>query len=353
MRIFERMRDMEHEQLVFCYDEVSGLRAIVAIHDTTLGPALGGTRMWNYDSEEDAIEDALRLSRGMTYKSSAMGLNLGGGKAVIIGDSRKDKTEELWRAYGRFIQSLGGRYITAEDVGTTPDDMAFVSAETDYVAGLLHKSGDPSPITAYGTYRGIKASLEYVTGSADLAGRTIAVQGIGSVGYVLCEYLHEEGAHLLVSDLYEDVLNRAVEEFGAEIVDPDRIHACECDVFSPCALGAVINEVTLPELGCRIVAGAANNQLAEDSLAQGLRDRGILYAPDFVINGGGVINVAHEFHPGGYNRELALRQVDRIGDYLKQIFTTSDQEDIPTRVAADRMAEARIERIAKVHRIRV
>ncbi len=352
MEIFERMRDMDHEQLVFCHDEVSGLRAIVAIHDTTLGPALGGTRMWNYDSEEDAIEDVLRLSRGMTYKSSAMGLNLGGGKAVIMGDSRKDKTEQLWRAYGRFVQSLGGRYITAEDVGTTPDDMSFVSAETEYVAGLLHKSGDPSPVTAYGVYRGIKASLEHLTGSDDLGGRTVAVQGIGSVGYALCEYLHEEGTRLLVADIFEEPISQAVEAFDAEVVDPDRIHACECDVFSPCALGAVINEETISELGCRIVAGAANNQLAEDGHAEVLREMGILYAPDYVINGGGVINVAHEFYPGGYNRELALRQVDRIGDYLKQIFITSDDEQIPTRVAADRMAEARIESIARIKRIR-
>ncbi|MFO8059621.1 MAG: Glu/Leu/Phe/Val dehydrogenase [Bacillota bacterium] len=353
MRIFERMQDMEHEQLVFCYDEVSGLRAIVAIHDTTLGPALGGTRMWNYESEDDAIEDALRLSRGMTYKNSAMGLNLGGGKAVIIGDSRTDKSEELWRAYGRFIQSLGGRYITAEDVGTTPEDMAHISAETEYVVGLAHKSGDPSPVTAYGVYRGIKASLEHLTGSDDLDGKTVAVQGIGSVGFALCGYLHEDGAGLVVTDIFEEALNRAVEEFGAEVMDPDRIHACECDVFSPCALGAVLNVETIPELKCRIIAGAANNQLAEDSLAGVLRDRGILYAPDYVINGGGVINVASEFRTGGYNREIALRQVDRIGDYLKRIFVTSDEEDIPTSVAADRMAEARIESLARIQRIRV
>lgn len=353
MKIFDRMSEMEHEQLVLCHDRVSGLKAIIAVHDTTLGPALGGTRMWNYDCEEDAIEDALRLSRGMTYKSAAMGLNLGGGKAVIIGDPRTDKTEALWRAYGRFVQSLGGRYITAEDVGTTPDDMAFVSQETEFVAGLMHKSGDPSPVTAYGTYVGIKAAVQQVTGSSDLNGVTVAVQGIGSVGYSLCEHLHQEGVNLLVADIFEDKVRRAVDDFGAVAVDPDRIHAQECDVFAPCALGAVINDDTISELKCRIIGGAANNQLAAERHGQVLYDMGILYAPDFVINGGGVINVAHEFHPAGYNRDLALRQVESIGDRLLEVFSLSENEGIPTSAAATRVAEARIDKIGRIKSIRV
>lgn len=353
MKIFERMSEMEHEQLVLCHDRVSGLKAIIAVHNTTLGPALGGTRMWNYDSEEDAIQDALRLSRGMTYKSAAMGLNLGGGKAVIIGDPRTDKTEELWRAYGRFVHSLGGRYITAEDVGTTPADMAFVSEETQFVAGLMHKSGDPSPVTAYGTYVGIKAAVRQVTGSDDLEDITVAVQGIGSVGYALCQHLHEDGVNILVADIFEDKVQRAVDDFGATAVDPDRIHAQECDVFAPCALGAVVNDDTISELKCRIIGGAANNQLAAERHGQMLYDMGILYAPDFVINGGGVINVAHEFHPAGYNRDLALRQVETIGDRLLAVFSLSESEGIPTNEAAKRIAEARIEKIGRIKSIRV
>ncbi len=353
MKIFERMSEMQHEQLVFCHDRVSGLKAIICVHNTTLGPALGGTRMWNYDSEEDAIQDALRLSRGMTYKSAVMGLNLGGGKAVIIGDPRTDKTEELWRAYGRFVHSLGGRYITAEDVGTTPDDMAFVSEETEFVAGLIHKSGDPSPVTAYGTYVGIKAAVEQVTGSDDLEGITVAVQGIGSVGYSLCEHLHKDGVNLLVADIFEDKVQRAVDDFGAQAVDPEGIHAEECDVFAPCALGAVINDDTISELRCRVIGGAANNQLAAERHGQMLHDMDILYAPDFVINGGGVINVAHEFHPAGYNRGLALRQVEGIGARLLAVFSLSESEGIPTSEAANRIAEARIDKIGRIKSIRV
>jgi len=353
VQIFQQMTDMEHEQLVFCHDKVSGLKAIIAIHDTTLGPALGGTRMWDYDSEEEAITDALRLSKGMTYKSSVMGLNLGGGKGVIIGDARKDKTEELWRAYGRFVETLGGRYITAEDVGTTPEDMDIVSQETDYVAGLAHLSGDPSPVTAYGTYVGMKACMEHLTGSDSLQGRCIAVQGIGSVGYALCEYLAEERAEIIVSDIYPDAVEQAVEQLGATAVEPDDIYDQECDIFAPCALGAVINDASIDRLRCRVVAGAANNQLERQEHGEQLRERGILYAPDFVINGGGVINVAHEFHPSGYSRDLALRKVDTISDRLLQVFAVSDEEGIPTSVAANRVAEERIRSIGRIQRIRV
>ncbi len=353
MEVFELVEEMGHEQVVFCHDENSGLKAIIAIHDTTLGPSLGGTRMWDYDSEEEALVDVLRLSKGMTYKSSAMGLNLGGGKAVIIGDPQKDKSEELWRAFGRFVDSLGGRYITAEDVGTAPEDMDFVAEETEHVCGLMHKSGDPSPVTAYGTYVGIKACCQWMFDSDDLEGITVAVQGIGSVGYALCEYLHEEGANLLVSDIYPERVEEVVEKFNAEEVNPDDIYGVDCDVFAPCALGAIINDDTIDELKCSIVAGAANNQLAEDIHGEQLRERGILYAPDYVINGGGVINVAHEFYPGGYKKELALRKVEQIYDRLLEVFHTSEEEGIPTNEAADAVAKARIEKIAQVKRIRV
>ncbi len=353
MNVFELAEEMGHEQVVFCHDADSGLRAIVAIHDTTLGPALGGTRMWDYDTEEEALVDVLRLSEGMTYKSSAMGLNLGGGKAVIMGDPRSDKSEQMWRAFGRFVHSLGGRYITAEDVGTSPQDMDYVAEETSYVVGLMHKSGDPSPVTAYGVYKGIKAGCKWALDSEDLQGVTVAVQGIGSVGYALCEYLHEEGAELLVADIYPEQVEKTVDEFGATAVDPDDIYSVECDVFAPCALGAVINDDTIDQLKCGVVAGAANNQLAEDHHGENLRQKGILYAPDYVINGGGVINVAHEFAPGGYKRELALRKVDQIYDRLLEVFATSEREDIPTNEAADRIAEERIEKIARVKRIRI
>ncbi len=352
MEIFQSMQEMEHEQLVFCYDSVSGLKAIIGIHDTTLGPALGGTRMWPYETEEEAIIDVLRLSKGMTYKSAAMGLNLGGGKGVIIADPRRDKSEALWRAYGRFVDSLGGRYITAEDVGVSPDDIDIVNDETDFVAGLWHKSGDPSPVTAYGTFVGIRAAMQYLEGSADLTGVVVEVQGVGSVGYALCEHLHEAGAKLLVADIYEDKLNQVVEDFGAEVVDPDSIHAAECDVYAPCALGATVNDDSIPELRCRVVAGAANNQLAETRHGQVLREKGILYAPDFVINGGGVINVAQEFNPSGYNRDLALKKVETIGEKLLDIFEASEAEDIPTNEAAERLAEKRIRSVGSIQRIR-
>ncbi len=353
MEVFELMSDMGHEQIAFCYDKVSGLKAIIAIHDTTLGPALGGTRMWNYDTEEEAIVDALRLSQGMTYKSAAMGLNLGGGKGVIIADSRKDKSEELWRAYGRFVDSLGGRYITAEDVGTSPEDLAIVAEETEFAGGLMHKSGDPSPATAYGVFVGIQAAIEHLDGSSDLTGTKVAIQGVGSVGYVLCDYLHDAGAELIVSDIYEDKVERVVRDFGAEVADPDDIYGVACDVYSPCALGAVINDTTLPQLNCRVVAGAANNQLEERHHGDALRQKGILYATDFVINGGGVTNVYHEFHPGGYSKELAYKKIAGIGGQLHRIFETSEKEDIPTHVAAERIARARIEAIGQIQRIRV
>lgn len=347
MEIFKCMEDYDYEQLVFCHDSVSGLKAIIAIHDTTLGPALGGTRMWTYSTEEEAIIDALRLARGMTYKNAAMGLNLGGGKTVIIGNPKKDKSEELFRAFGRYVQSLGGRYITAEDVGITVDDMEIVKQETDYVVGLRGKSGDPSPVTAYGVYHGMKACAREVYGNESLRGKVIAVQGLGHVGSALCKFLYDEGARLIVTDIFEENVKNVVKEFAAEYVEPDKIYEIKCNIFSPCALGAVINDITIPKLKCDIIAGCANNQLKEPKHGDILMQKGILYAPDYVINGGGVINVAEEL-TGCYERERALAKVSKIYDKILKVIEISKRENIPTYIAADRMAEERIEKIGKI-----
>lgn len=341
MEVFEMMGKYGHEQVVFCYDKVSRLKAIIGVHDTTLGPALGGTRMWPYKTEEEALFDVLRLSRGMTYKNAAMGLNLGGGKAVIIGDPRTDKSEEMFRAFGRFVHSLGGRYITAEDVGTTTDDMAIINCETPYVKGLADTSGNPSPVTAYGVFRAMQASAFKVFGCDDLEGRTVAVQGVGSVGFSLVERLLKAGAKVFVSDIFPEKVQRAV-EIGAVAVPSDRIFDQECDIFAPCALGAVINDDTVPRLKTRIVCGAANNQLLEPRHGKALADKGILYAPDFVANGGGVVNVADELGPGGYNRERALKKVSTIYDILLKVFKTAEEKGVGTHEAADLVAEERI-----------
>ncbi|ERI05915.1 branched-chain amino acid dehydrogenase [Aneurinibacillus aneurinilyticus] len=350
MKIFDYMERYDYEQLVFCQDENSGLKAIIAIHDTTLGPALGGTRMWTYDSEEDAIEDALRLARGMTYKAAGAGLNLGGGKAVIIGDPRKDKTEEMFRAFGRYIQGLNGRYITAEDVGTTVADMDTIHMETDYVTGVspaFGSSGNPSPVTAYGVYRGMKAAVKAAFGNDDLGGKTIAVQGVGNVAYNLCRHLHEEGATLIVTDINKDNVQRAVDEFGAKAVDPDDIYNQNCDIFSPCALGAIINDSTIPQIKAKVIAGAANNQLREERHGDIIQEMGIVYAPDYIINAGGLINVADELQ--GYNRDRAMKKVETIYDNIQKVIEISKRDHIPTYKAADRMCE---ERIASMQRSR-
>ncbi len=343
MGMFELMAEYDHEQVVFCYDKTSGLKAIIGIHNTTLGPSLGGTRMWPYKSEEEALTDVLRLSRGMTYKSSSMGLALGGGKAVIIGDPRKDKSEELFRAFGKFVDSLGGRYITAEDVGTTTDDMDIIRTETKHVSGLAGHghSGNPSPVTAFGVFRAMAASLKVVFGSDDFAGRKVAMQGVGSVGYALAEHLLKAGAKVTVTDIYADKVQRAV-ELGADSVSSDEIYDVECDIFSPCALGATINDETIPRLRTKIVCGAANNQLLEARHGTALADREILYAPDFITNGGGVINVAEEQNPGGYNRERAMAKVGAIYEVLLKIFDISKERNIGTHRAAEVYAEDRI-----------
>ncbi|MCY1629448.1 branched-chain amino acid dehydrogenase [Bacillus paralicheniformis] len=346
MELFRYMEQYDYEQLVFCQDKQSGLKAIIAIHDTTLGPALGGTRMWTYESEEAAIEDALRLARGMTYKNAAAGLNLGGGKTVIIGDPRKDKNEEMFRAFGRYIQGLNGRYITAEDVGTTVEDMDIIHDETDFVTGIspaFGSSGNPSPVTAYGVYKGMKAAAKEAFGTDSLEGKTVAVQGVGNVAYNLCRHLHEEGAKLIVTDINKEAVERAVAEFGARAVDPDDIYSQECDIYAPCALGATINDETIPQLKAKVIAGAANNQLKETRHGDQIHDMGIVYAPDYVINAGGVINVADELY--GYNSERALKKVEGIYGNIERVLEISKRDRIPTYLAADRLAEERIERM--------
>jgi leucine dehydrogenase len=304
--------------------------------------------MWTYETEDAAIEDALRLARGMTYKNAAAGLNLGGGKTVIIGDPKKDKNEEMFRAFGRYIQGLNGRYITAEDVGTTVEDMDLIYQETPFVTGVspaFGSSGNPSPVTAYGVYRGMKAAAMEAFGTDSLEGKVIAVQGVGHVAYTLCKHLHEEGASLIVTDINKEAVQRAVDDFGAKAVDIDDIYSVDCDIFAPCALGAIINDDTISKIKAKVVAGAANNQLKETRHGDALHEMGIVYAPDYVINAGGVINVADELN--GYNRERALKKVETIYDNIASVIEISKRDNIPTYLAADRLAEERIERMRK------
>lgn len=347
MHIFNTMKTGDYEQIVFCQHKESNLKAIIVIHDTTLGPALGGVRMWNYESEEEALNDALRLAKGMTYKNAAAGLNLGGGKAVIIGDPKTDKSEAMFRAFGRYVESLNGRYITAEDVGSTEDDMNKIHMETNYVVGTSvgTGSGDPAPVTAFGIYHGIKATAKEAFGSDDLSGKKIAVQGVGQVAYRLCDYLHKEGASLIVTDINKQSVERAINEFGAKAVEPDEIYAVDCDIFSPCALGGVINDETIAQFKAKVIAGSANNQLQSDKHGQLLHDKGIVYAPDYVINSGGVINVSDEMQ--GYNEERALNKVKTIYDQLEKVYKIAKRDNIPTSLAADRMAEERIKSVQR------
>ncbi|MBE3575952.1 MAG: Glu/Leu/Phe/Val dehydrogenase [Firmicutes bacterium] len=353
MELFEYLDRYQYEQVVFIHDRPSGLRGIIVIHDTTLGPALGGCRMWNYANEEEALIDALRLARGMTYKSAAAGLNLGGGKAVIMGDPKTGKSEALLRAFGRFVQGLGGRYITAEDVGVSVADMDIVHMETDFITGVSggNSSGDPSPVTAYGVWHGIKACAHKAWGSDSLAGKTVALQGLGHVGYELAKLLKKDGVRLVVTDIDPERVHAVRAELGAEAVAPEDIWDVPCDIFSPCALGAVLNDDTIPRLRCQIVAGAANNQLREEKHGQMLKDRGILYAPDFIINAGGVINVADELE--GYDRQRALRKAAGIYDRILQVFAIAERDGISTAVAADRLAEERIRMMKEVRSIYV
>ncbi len=333
----------EHEQVVLCYDKTSGLKAIIAIHDTTLGPALGGTRMWNYESENEALVDVLRLSKGMTYKAAVAGLNLGGGKAVIIGDPKKQKTELLFRAFGAYVNSLQGKYITAEDVGTTVRDMEYVFMETPYVTGIpkvFGGSGDPSPHTAHGVLMAIKASVKEKLNEDSLKDIRVAVQGLGNVGYYLVQDLIKEGAVVSVGDIDQKKVKKFCQEHNIENVNPNEIVSKECDVFAPCALGSIINNDTLVQLKCKIIAGAANNQLAESHHSEALRELGILYAPDYVANAGGLMNVFVELE--GYSHERALEKTAKIYENMLQIFSTARDKNINTDRAANYIAEKRL-----------
>jgi leucine dehydrogenase len=341
----------EFEQVVQFNDPPSGLRAIVAIHSTALGPALGGTRFYPYPDEDEALRDVLRLARGMTYKAATAGLDLGGGKAVIIGDPRRVKSEELLRAYGRFIDTLGGRYITAEDVGTTGDDMDMIRRETRHVTGVspgMGGSGDPSPVTAFGVFQGMVACVEEVWKTSSLEGKRVAVQGVGKVGHHLVKLLVEAGAEVIASDVDVDAVARVVREFGVDTADAGKVHAEECDVFAPCALGGIIRDDTIPSLRCKVVAGSANNQLERPEHGEVLWEQGILYAPDYVINAGGLINVADELR--GYDRERAMRDVTQIYRTLRAVFALSQERGISTSAAAEEWAH---DRIAKISRMRL
>jgi leucine dehydrogenase len=346
-----QMSVFDHEEVVFCNDNATGLKAIIAVHNTVLGPALGGTRMWPYANEAEALTDALRLSRGMTYKAAVAGLNLGGGKAVIIADSRKDKTEAMMRRFGKFVDSLGGKYITAEDVGIGTKDMEHVYMETKHVTGIppaLGGSGDPSPVTAYGVYMGMKASAKECWGKDSLAGKKVLVQGIGHVGSVLVDHLIKEEAKVYVTDIFEDRIAEVKKKHpGVEFVAGDKIFDLDIDIYAPCALGATINNDSLSRLKCSIICGAANNQLADENVhGKIVMEKGILYAPDFVVNAGGLINVYSEV--AKYGREYSLAQAENIYNTTASIFAMSKKENIPTFMAANRTAEARIEAMARL-----
>jgi leucine dehydrogenase len=349
MDILASMHALGHEQVLLSHDPRCGYFGIIAIHDTTLGPALGGTRFWQYASTDEAITDALRLARGMTYKSAVAGINLGGGKSVIVGDNKRQDREALFRAHGRFVETLGGRYITAEDIGTSPADMEYIKLETDHVAGLLGLSGDPSPVTAYGVYVGMKAAAKERWGGDALKGRRVAVQGCGNVATHLCHYLHEEGVRLVVTDIDQAKVKRVVSQTGADSVAPEAIYDVQADVYAPCALGATINDDTLGRLKVEITAGAANNQLAEDRHGDLLEQRGMLYAPDYVINGGGVINVYGELHR--WPHERSKKKAGEIYETLLRIFEIAKRERIPTYRAADRLAEERIAAVGSLDRM--
>ncbi len=353
MSVFDEVAITGHEQIVYGYDEVSGLKAIIAIHSTALGPALGGTRFFPYESEAQALEDVLRLSKGMTYKAAAAGLDLGGGKAVIMGDPRVDKSERLFRAYGRIVDSLGGRYITAEDVGTTTTDMDLIRRETRWALGHSMAEGgvgDPSPITARGLYAAARAVCQMLWSDSEVAGHRFAVQGVGKVGSAFVQLLVEARAEVIISDSHEPAISAAVETYGVKSVPSDEILSVDCDILSPCALGAGINKETIPTLNCQAIVGSANNQLATDEDAERLMERDILYAPDFVVNAGGLINVYDELR--GYSKIRALQRVDSIFDATTKILETAKTDGTSPNQAAIKVAEQRISEMGDLRRFR-
>jgi leucine dehydrogenase len=351
--LFGELSYHEHEQIVFCSRPEAGLKAIIAIHNTTLGPALGGVRMWNYTSENEAITDVLRLSRGMTYKAAISGLHVGGGKAIIIGDPQTDKTEPMFRAFGRFIDGLAGRYLTAEDVGMTEREMEWIYSETKYVTGIpkeMGGSGDPSPVTAYGVYMGMKAAAKKAYGNDSLEGKRIGIQGAGSVATHLARHLYEENARLFITDIFKEKADILANETGAKVINPDEIYTMNLDIFSPCALGAVVNDDTIGHLNCDIIAGGANNIL-DDEIKHGeiLRDMGIYFAPDYVVNAGGIINISSEME--GYNEKRALQKTARIYDTTLEIFDYAENHNIPTIRASNILAQKRIDEVGKLNTI--
>ena len=348
--VFSKLETSGHQKVVFCSDPETGLKAIIAIHDTTLGPALGGTRMFPYRSEAEAFNDVLRLSRSMTYKAAITGLNLGGGKAVIIGDSRLQKSEALMRRFGRFIENLNGSFITAEDVGTSPKDMEYIRMETKYVTGIpesIGGSGDPSPVTARGVFMGIKASVKEFFGNDSLAGKSVAVQGIGHVGEILVGLLRNENAKVYISDINEERLRQVAQRYGAEAISTNNLFDLDIDIYSPCALGATVNTETINRLKCSIIAGSANNQLADEEVhGKMLLEKGILYAPDYLINAGGLINCYSEI--AGFNKKKTLQMAENIYEATRRVLKMSKEENIPTNEAANKIAEKRIEDIRKI-----
>lgn len=354
-QLFDEMALRGHEQIVHFCDDSVGLKAIVAIHSTILGPALGGARMWPYESEAEALQDVLRLSRGMTYKAAVTGLNLGGGKAVIIGDPKQDKSEALFRTFGRFVESLGGRYITAEDVGININDMEYVRMETRHVTGIsraMGGSGDPSPVTAQGVFYGMKACVNELYGKDSLKGQRVMIQGLGHVGTALAELLAAEKAELILTDLDPTKAEKLAARLGGKAIAPDEVFKIEGDIFSPSALGGVINNDSLSHFGYKIIAGSANNQLADEVIhGEALKKMGILYAPDYVINAGGLINVWNEL--SGYNEKKALKEVRNIYETLKKIFAIAKKEDLPTNLASNRLAERRIAQLSKLSHIHI
>lgn len=348
--VLDQLSAAGHKKVVFCNDPDTGLKAIIAVHDTTLGPALGGTRMWNYVSEAEALEDVLRLSAAMTYKASITGLNLGGGKAVIIGDSRKDKSEPLMRSFGRFIKNMNGEFITAEELGTTTRDMEYIRMETEHVTGVpesIGGAGNPAPHTAKGVFLGIKACVKEVFGTDMLAGRSVVVQGIGNVGEHLVELLRAENVEVYISDINEERLQHVARTYKAKPISADKIFGIGADIYSPCALGATVNDNTIAKMKFAIIAGSANNQLADEQLhGQQLLDKGILFAPDYLINAGGLISCYSELT--GFGKKRTIQLTENIYDATRDVIRLSKKDNISTIKAANRIAEQRIIDIKKI-----